>query len=129
MPSIKIAVVIALLSLVACGARADSNDFEPPTAEAAFPLPDCVSESPCSVAYRDENGNCAFDAIPGCTQCIMSDGAPGTARDGVCCGGCWAGSWCSEEPNEYACGAGGRLCAPCDGAEMCVAGACILGDY
>lgn len=122
-----LALLLSMSTMCACGSREDvaAVPFEGPTGEAAFPLPDCVSESPCAVAFRDENGLCALEWVPGCSECVTPAGTPGSARDGgACCGGCWAGSWCSEDPNANACGAEGRLCDPCHGSEMCIQGVC-----
>lgn len=120
-------LALPLFAVAACGAREEPSSvpFETsPTSEAEFPLPDCVSENPCIIAHRPAGGLCIQEQIPGCTPCTTTDGKPGSARGEVCCGGCWAGSWCSEEPNANACGAGGGLCEPCNGSQMCVDGKC-----
>lgn len=119
--------VVAVLS-VACVAS-EEGEAEPATAEAQSGAGDCDPASACEVAYLDELGVCVRVVVPGCNECEMADGSPGTTRDGgECCAGCWAGPTC-RVPGDLACGAGGGLCEPCDGAEMCVDGKCQIGAY
>lgn len=87
-----------LLVLVGCGNRVEVVKPLPPP-----PCADAGTFEPCTV-----------------------NGAPGTCQAGECCAGCWAGPTCRPEPSTLACGAAGSLCEPCDGAEMCINGACTL---
>jgi hypothetical protein len=93
----------------------------------------CREECPreaCFDAVVQEGLGCVYAKRLDGWTCNLVDGVPqGVCREGVCCTGCWAGSWCSPTPNEYACGRNGNLCTPCNGAELCVDGACVLGDY
>lgn len=84
-----------LLLLAGCAA-----EVEVPTEPAPNPCADAGLFEPCN-----------------------DDAGRGSCRDGVCCTGCWAGPTC-REPGDLACGAAGSLCEPCDGAEMCIEGAC-----
>jgi hypothetical protein len=122
-----LALAIITLAVPACAFGPDDRTDPGATDSEQFPLPDCDSDDPCKVAYLSDAGVCEFEDVPGCVDCVGADGKGGTMRDGACCTGCWAGSWCSEEPNQYACGASGGLCSPCNGAQMCIAGACSWG--
>jgi len=120
--------IIFLVAILAVGCSgADRHDFDPVTREDASGI--CGEDNPCIVSYMGADGVCTVDFVPACSECVDVNGKAGTSRGGECCTGCWAGSWCSTNPNANACGASGGLCSPCDGAEMCVDGACVLGDY
>lgn len=126
-----VAQAVAVLSLVAFPPACEPTVTKAPApvhvadASACSPSYPCDDCNNCTVEAAERGGVlCAVESIPGCSPCVTAGGTSGTQRDGVCCGGCWAGPVCRERPDGLGCGAAGSLCVPCAGSQTCINGAC-----